>query len=76
MLNLLSEERVNDRIPIIGITEVGVVFFLLRGMMEMMQQMVYLCWQRKNKIYCCVFHFKSKYKVVLGKCKLLGKSIT
>ena len=46
----------------------GVVSFLSRGMMEMMQQMMYLCWQRKNKICCCVFHFDSKYKVVLGKC--------
>ena len=40
-----------------------------------MQQVVHLCWQRKNKICCCVFHFESKYRVVLGKCKLLGKSI-
>jgi hypothetical protein len=37
-------------------------------MMEMMQQVVHLCWQRKNKSCCVVFHFVSKDRVVLGKC--------
>ncbi len=71
----LIEGWVNGRIPIISLTGVGVVSILSRGMMEMMQQVVHLCWQRKNKTCCCVFHFESKYRVVLGKCKLLGKSI-
>jgi hypothetical protein len=64
----LIEGWVNGRIPIISLTGVGVVSFLSRGMMEMMQQVVHLCWQRKSKNCCCWFHFESKYKVVLGKC--------
>ena len=36
--------------------------------METMQQMEILCRQRKSKNSCCVFHFRSKYRVVLGKC--------
>jgi hypothetical protein len=71
----LNEGVVLGRIPIISRTGVGVVIFLSRGMMEMMQQVVHLCWQRKSKSCCVVFHFVSKDRVVLGKCKLLGKSI-
>jgi hypothetical protein len=71
----LNEGVVTGRIPIISRTGVGVIIFLSRGMMEMMQQVVYLCWQRKSKSCCVVFHFESKDRVVLGKCKLLGKSI-
>ena len=52
----------NGRIPIISLTGVGVVSFLSRGMMEMMQQVMHLCWQRKSKNCCCWFHFGSKYK--------------
>jgi hypothetical protein len=39
---------------------VGVIIFLSRGMMEMMQQVVHLCWQRKSKNCCVVFHFDAK----------------
>jgi hypothetical protein len=51
---------VTGRIPIISRTGVGVIIFLSRGMMEMMQQVVYLCWQRKSKNCCVVFHFVGK----------------
>jgi hypothetical protein len=56
----LNEGVVLGRIPIISRTGVGVVIFLSRGMMEMMQQVVHLCWQRKSKSCCVVFHFVSK----------------
>jgi len=56
----LNEGVVPGRIPIISRTGVGVVIFLSRGMMEMMQQVVHLCWQRKSKSCCVVFHFVSK----------------
>jgi hypothetical protein len=58
----LKEGVVTGRIPIISGTGVGVCIFLSKGMMEMMQQVVHLCWQRKNKICCCVFHFEFKGK--------------
>jgi hypothetical protein len=61
----LNEGVVTGRIPIISRTGVGVIIFLSRGMMEMMQQVVvHLCWQRKNKNSCVVFHFVSKDRVV------------
>jgi hypothetical protein len=69
----LNEGVVTGLISIISRTGVGVIIFLSRGMMEMMQQVVHLCWQRKSKSCCVVFHFVSKDRVVLGKCKLLGK---
>jgi hypothetical protein len=56
----LNEGVVTGRISIISRTGVGVVIFLSRGMMEMMQQVVHLCWQRKSKNCCVVFHFVSK----------------
>jgi len=69
----LNEGVVTGRISIISRTGVGVIIFLSRGMMEMMQQVVHLCRQRKSKSCCVVFHFVSKDRVVMGKCKLLGK---
>jgi hypothetical protein len=56
----LNEGVVLGRIPIISRTGVGVVIFLSRGMMEMMQQVVHLCRQRKSKNCCVVFHFDAK----------------
>jgi hypothetical protein len=38
-------------------------------MMEMMQQVVHLRWQRKNKSCCVVFHFVSKDRGWMGKSK-------
>ena len=32
--------------------------------MEMMQQMVHLCWQRKSKSCCVVFHFDANIGVL------------
>jgi hypothetical protein len=60
----LNEGVVLGRIPIISRTGVGVVIFLSRGMMEMMQQVVHLCWQRKSKSCCVVFHFDANIGVL------------
>jgi hypothetical protein len=45
----LNEGVVTGLISIISRTGVGVIIFLSRGMMEMMQQVVHLCRQRKTK---------------------------
>jgi hypothetical protein len=59
----LNEGVVTGLISIISRTGVGVIIFLSRGMMEMMQQMENLCWQRKSKNCCVVFHFDANIGV-------------
>jgi hypothetical protein len=60
----LNEGVVTGRISIISGTGVGVCIFLSKGMMEMMHQVLYLCWQRKSKSCCVVFHFDAKIEVL------------
>jgi hypothetical protein len=59
----LNEGVVTGLISIISRTGVGVIIFLSRGMMEMMQQVVHLCRQRKSKNCCVVFHFDANIGV-------------
>jgi len=60
----LNEGVVTGLISIISRTGVGVIIFLSRGMMEMMQQVVHLCRQRKSKNCCVVFHFDANIGVL------------
>jgi len=65
----LNEGVVTGLISIISRIGVGVIIFLSRGMMEMMQKVVHLCRQRKSKNCCVVFHFVSKDRGWMGKSK-------
>jgi hypothetical protein len=72
----LNEGVVTGLISIISRTGVGVIIFLSRGMMEMMQQVVHLCRQRKSKNCCVVFHFVNKDRGFVQSTKYEVPSMT